>query len=347
MLIVGGWIAALELFVLIRFFGLESLPQFQGIDLDSLNPSKMLLRALFLAIILGSAYFLLDRTLDRPSIRRRPYGVLIALQTVGNVGLVIIVLTLLSIIEVMRGETQGLLPSLAKRLASTNALIALLYVTLVSFLFSFLKTVDRKFGPGNLWKLIVGTYHHPREEELIFMFLDLKASTTHAERLGHVRFSELIQDCFIDLTVVIDHHALVYQYVGDEVILYWDVEKGVKDASCIRAYFGFTDQLRHRTAYYQAKYGLTPEFKAGINIGKATVLEVGEIKREISYLGDVLNTAARIQGKCNELGEELLVSGTVTERLVSTPDDLKIQQIGQVDLRGREETVTLFSVRRG
>jgi adenylate cyclase len=43
------------------------------------------------------------------------------------------------------------------------------------------------------------------------MFLDLKGSTTHAERLGHVQFSELIQDCFIDLTVVIDHQALVYQ----------------------------------------------------------------------------------------------------------------------------------------
>ena len=64
-----------------------------------------------------------------------------------------------------RGETQGLLPSLINRLVATNALIALLYVMLVSFLFSFLKTVDRKSGPGNLWKLIVGTYHHPREEE--------------------------------------------------------------------------------------------------------------------------------------------------------------------------------------
>ncbi len=37
-----------------------------------------------------------------------------------------------------------------------------------------------------------------------------------------------------------------------------------------------------------------------------TVLEVGEIKRDISYLGDVLNTAARIQGKCNDYGEDLL-----------------------------------------
>ena len=153
----GGWIAALELFILIRFFGLESLPQFQGIDLAGLNPSRMLLRGLFVAIVIGSAYFLLDRTLDRPSIRRRPYGVMIALQTLGNVGLVILVLTVLSVIEVMRGETQGLVPSLVKRLASTNAIIALVYVMLVSFLFSFLKTVDRKFGPGNLWKLIVGT----------------------------------------------------------------------------------------------------------------------------------------------------------------------------------------------
>jgi len=345
-LIVGGWIAAVELFVLIRYCGLESLPQFQGANLEKLDPPWMLLRGVLVGIILGSAYFLLDRALDRPSIRRRPYGALIALQTIGNLGLVTVALGLLSVIEVLQGETQGLLSSVVSRLFTINALIALLYVMLVSSLFSFLKTVDRKFGPGNLWKLIVGTYYHPKEEELIFMFLDLKASTTHAERLGHMRFSELIQDCFIDLSVVIDHQALVYQYVGDEVILYWDVDEGLRDASCMRAYFEFSDRLRNRAAYYHGKYGITPEFKAGINIGSATVLEVGEIKREISYLGDVLNTAARIQGQCNEFGKELLISGILKERMTAIPGDLQMQEIGQVELRGREESVALFSVWR-
>jgi adenylate cyclase len=79
-------------------------------------------------------------------------------------------------------------------------------------------------------------------------------------------------------------------------------------------------------------------------IGSATVLEVGEIKCEISYLGDVLNTAARIQGKCNDVGEALLVSEALLDRLTPIPDDLKILPIGTVELRGREQTVNIFSV---
>ncbi len=345
-LIVLGWIAAVELFTLVRFFGLDSVPQFRGTDLSNIDHSWLLFSAALLGLVVGTAYFILDRFLDRPSIRRRPYGVLILLQTLGNVVFVVLALLTVSVLEVVRGETDGVVDSVAGRLFTINFLIALLYVTLVSFLFGFLKTVDRKFGPGNLWKLIIGTYYHPKEEELIFMFLDLKGSTTHAERLGHLRFSELIQDCFIDLSVVMDHRALVYQYVGDEAILYWDVESGLENANCARAYFLFADRLKERVNYYENKYGVTPEFKAGINIGSATVLEVGEIKREISYLGDVLNTAARIQGKCNDYGEELLISGLLKERFHLIPGDLVLNEIGKVELRGREEAVAIFSVRR-
>lgn len=345
LLVVLGWIAVVYLFILIRFFGLEAVPQFKGIDFSGVHSSELFWKGTIVGIIMGSLFFGLDRLLDRPAIRRRPYGFLILVQTVGNIGLVVLALLTMSVLDLLSGKAEGGWASVADRLYSVNFLVILLYISVVSFAFSFLKTVDRKFGPGNLWKLIIGTYHHPREEELIFMFLDLKGSTTHAERLGHLTFSELIQDCFIDLSVVLDHQALVYQYVGDEAILYWDVKDGLADANCMRAYFLFAERLRDRDAYYQSKYQISPIFKAGINIGKATVLEVGEIKRDISYLGDVLNTAARIQGKCNDYGEDLLVSEMLMDRIASPPADLEFGEIGTVELRGREEAVKIFAVR--
>lgn len=345
-LLVIGWIAATMLFCLIRFFGLESVPPFDRIDLSEIDHSMILRKGLLVGLIMGSAAFGLDRLLDRPSIRRRPYGFLILVQALANVGLVIVSFAALTALEVLGGEVRSGWSRVADRLVTTNFLIVLLYVTLVSFAFSFFKTVDRKFGPGNLWKLIIGTYHHPREEELVFMFLDLKSSTTHAERLGHMKFSELIQDCFIDLTVVLGHRAQVYQYVGDEVILYWTLEDGLAEANCLKAYFRFVDQLGARSAYYQEKYGVVPIFKAGINVGSATVLEVGEIKREISYLGDVLNTAARIQGECNDYGEDLLISEMLKNRISDLPQNLELAEIGRVELRGREEAVKIFAVRR-
>jgi len=52
-------------------------------------------------------------------------------------------------------------------------------------------------------------------------------------------------------------------------------------------------------AYYLSKYGRVPVFKAGIHGGKVMALEVGSVKKELAYLGDIVNTTARIQGECN------------------------------------------------
>src|SRR6185436_10400522 len=58
----------------------------------------------------------------------------------------------------------------------------LIYALVISFLVSFIKQVNQKFGPGILIPLVLGKYFKPKEEERIFMFLDLRSSTTHAEK---------------------------------------------------------------------------------------------------------------------------------------------------------------------
>ena len=107
--------------------------------------------------------------------------------------------------------------------------------------------------------------------------MDLKSSTTHAEKLGHFKYSQLIQDCFYDLTdVVLCHEAQIYQYVGDEVVLTWKVDKGIKNNNCIHTFLEYDKAIKDRTNYYHNKYGLVPQFKAGLNLGDVTVAEVGE-----------------------------------------------------------------------
>ncbi len=44
--------------------------------------------------------------------------------------------------------------------------------------------VSQKFGRGNFWNLLIGKYQNTREETRTFMFLDLNASTSIAEKLG-------------------------------------------------------------------------------------------------------------------------------------------------------------------
>ena len=106
--------------------------------------------------------------------------------------------------------------------------VILLYIFLAAIVFSFIKISNEKFGKGVFLKMLFGKYKNPIEEYRIFMFLDLKSSTTIAETLGHFKYSQLIQDCFYDLNELVPKYsAEIYQYVGDEVVLSWPYKKGL------------------------------------------------------------------------------------------------------------------------
>ncbi len=132
------------------------------------------------------------------------------------------------------------------------------YVIATDFVMTVIRQVNLMLGEGNLWKILRGKFYHPREEHRIFMFLDLQSSTSHAEKLGHIKYSSLIQDCFNDLGVVIENEAEIYQYVGDEAVLSWAYPSGIKNCNAVEAFFRFKAQLASKSAEYQSKYGLTP-----------------------------------------------------------------------------------------
>ena len=118
-----------------------------------------------------------------------------------------------------------------------NVLSMIIYFFAAILFMNFILQVNKKFGPGNLWKMITGKYHSPREDKKIFMFMDLRGSTAVAEKLGHNKYSQLMQNCFYDLTeILLSYKASVYQYVGDEVVLTWDMKRGLQNLNCIKAY---------------------------------------------------------------------------------------------------------------
>jgi adenylate cyclase len=226
-----------------------------------------------------------------------------------------------------------------------EAILSVLFFIVSSILLiNFIIQVSRKFGPGNMLKMISGKYAKPREEQRIFMFLDLNDSTTIAERLGHLKYSSLLQDCFHDLTaVVISYEADIYQYVGDEVVLSWRISKGLDESNCIKTFFAFDSILNSKKLYYEDKYGHLPEFKAGLDMGTVTVTEIGDIKREIAYHGDVLNTASRIQHLCKIKHQKMMISEKLATHLQNNKQFTKIL-LGEINLKGKKTVTNLYSI---
>lgn len=220
----------------------------------------------------------------------------------------------------------------------------MIFFIVASLVFSFIKIANEKFGRGVFIKMLLGKYRKPKEEKRIFMFLDLKASTTIAEKLGHYTYSQLIQDCFYDLnTIVRRYDAEIYQYVGDEAVLSWTYKRGIKRNNALQLYFGFEEKIRTRCTYYQEKYDLIPEFKAGVHGGTLMVTEVGSVKKEIAYHGDVINTTARIQSQCNTFNASVLISESLLAEM-KLPETFITKNIDDLVLKGKVKTINVYSV---
>jgi adenylate cyclase len=228
---------------------------------------------------------------------------------------------------------------------SRGLLLSVLLLAYVQVLLvTGIRGVARKLGPGAFWNWIRGYYYTPKEEERIFMFLDIRRSTALAESLGDLRFSRLVRDFFDDLTgPIVETRAEVSHFIGDEAVLTWRPRIGLAEARCLQVFFRMQAMIQRRRAHYLEEYGGVPEFKAGAHIGRVVATEVGKIKSEIVFHGDVLNTTARVQGACSEVGSDFLITEALASRLPPV-SWLELQPIGGVALKGKSEKVQLLSV---
>jgi len=253
----------------------------------------------------------------------------------------VVTVTLATIVGLAEGRQLRELPAF---LASMGQLVLVVYTLVIYGLLVFFLQINHLLGEGILWKFILGKYHKPREEERIFMFLDMKASTPIAEQLGHVRFYTLLNKLFHEISQpILQTKAEIYQYVGDEVILTWEMEHGLKNSNCLEIFFMFQESLLRNSDNYFKTFGIKPAFKAGLHFGKVVSAQIGDLKREIVYNGDVLNTTSRIQNECNKYQRNCLVSGALMNRLKQI-NGFQWERIDTVTLRGKETEVELFSV---
>jgi adenylate cyclase len=74
-----------------------------------------------------------------------------------------------------------------------------------------------------------------------------------------------------------------------------------------------------------------------------TAVEIGEVKRDIAYHGDTLNTASRIQSVCNQYQKNFIVSKELLVKVGPHPK-MQTQELGSILLKGKTKKVDLVSV---
>ena len=260
----------------------------------------------------------------------------------------VIVMTLVLVNGGSTALTSEIGPFNAMRIYVAGETMArdLLLATVAAVLATAFLEVRHLHNPGDILNFLLGRYRFPVEESRIFLFADFVDSISIAERLGDITYSRFIGDCYRDVAeAILAWRGQVYQYVGDEVVISWPLEKGLADAVCVQCFFAMTDLLASTRARYEEIYGVTPHFRAGLHGGSVVATWVGLAKTELAFYGDALNATSRIQGLCKEHDDSCIVSATLMDSL-TLPSHLRARSLGVAGLRGKTESMELFAIDR-
>ncbi|MBK8532380.1 MAG: adenylate/guanylate cyclase domain-containing protein [Flavobacteriales bacterium] len=294
------------------------------------------LRTLFAGVLGGGFYIFVLR--DRW--RQLPFtGATLRMASL----MVVVVVLLVGVVPAGLKPDPTFWEACTSRLFNMGALGTYLYWSLLMGGTMLMVRLNDQYGNGS-GNYLTGFYHRPRQEMRIFMFLDMRSSTAIAEKLGHVKYFQLLNELYADITdPILYSRGEIYQYVGDEISVSWSLRRGVGRQRCIRCFLDIRSKLQGRVRHYESRYGLVPVFKAGFHYGPVTTGEVGLVKKERIYTGDVVNTAAHIQNACNEYGVDNLISQDLMD-VLHLPEQFVVREIGSVELKGKRNTYRLWSL---
>lgn len=203
--------------------------------------------------------------------------------------------------------------------------------------------INEKYSPGVFTDIFLGKYLKPKEEKRIILFIDLKNSTPIAEKLGHEKYFFFIRDFIHHISLaLLEYDGLIYQYVGDEIIVSWLSNEGNKN-KCIQSVIRARRIIQKESKYYRREYGMVPEYRIGVHLGMVTVGEIGIVKKDLTMSGDAMNTTARIRAMTTELNQNFI--GSADFVINAELKSFQMESLGTFDLKGKELPLELFAIK--
>ncbi len=202
----------------------------------------------------------------------------------------------------------------------------------------------RLIGGRVLTYFLLGRYNRPVVEDRVFMLIDIVGSTAMAERLGDKRALELICELFFDLNEpIVRHDGEVHAYVGDEIVVSWQLSSPDENARCLKTAADIQATIVANEAKYMSKFGEAPSVRIGLQGGSVAVGECGDDKRQVVYIGDTINTAKRLQEICKEYRQRILMSQELLQQ-INLPAEMNAIEIDRIKLQGRSVETVLFTI---
>jgi adenylate cyclase len=180
-----------------------------------------------------------------------------------------------------------------------------------------------------------------QEREVTVMFTDIVGFTKLCEHMEPAAIGEMLNDYFGRMgEIIFEHEGTLDKFIGDAILAVFGAPFDQADHAerCVAAAM----EMRREIGRINTQRGGQPiRMRIAINTGRALTGDIGSPKRkEFTVLGDVVNTASRLEGTVAQ-PDQIVISAATRERL---GDGFQVKSLGSHNLRGRVMCVEAFEV---
>lgn len=185
------------------------------------------------------------------------------------------------------------------------------------------------------------THIEPEKINLAVMFTDIRGFTSITEKLSAEQIFDVLNHYFTEINSCImdnKNYGEIDKIIGDEIMALF----GTPENALIAA-INIRKKLPELNASLLEKYGIRLNNGIGINFGEVVRGNIGsDQKLDLTVIGDIVNSASRIEQLTKHYGLSLLISDDVKNSL--TAQTYSMRFIDEVKVKGRNTPTKIYEV---
>jgi len=177
------------------------------------------------------------------------------------------------------------------------------------------------------------------------LFFDIRNFTSISENIKPNLVADLLNLIFTDvMDLILSHEGSVNKLIGDAILATFgcpfntekDAYNAVKCALAISSTIDFFNKVKPTYLENDIKIGI------GITTGEVFAGNIGSYRRmEYTVIGDIVNTASRLQNLTKKAGVNILIDGATRN---AVKDIVKCRKVTVKGIRGKKQDVEIFSL---
>lgn len=186
-----------------------------------------------------------------------------------------------------------------------------------------------------------------KELDVAVLFSDIRDFTTHSEQNLPYDIVHMLNRYFTAAAEpVLNNNGFIDKYLGDGILAVFGTRDESAETACrnaVRAALGMLNAARRLAPTLEREFHVPLHIGIGIHFGTVILGRIGHPgKRQITVIGDTVNTANRVESMTKQFGVSILLSESMVSHL---PDILQLEPPVEVPLKGKTATMLVYPCR--